>query len=66
MGDALDKAFWCDRIAAFGGAVVVNRPLDMQAADLIAANYFEVVAAPDFEAVSYTQLDVYKRQGYPE
>ena len=49
VGDALDKAFWCDRIAAFGGAVVVNRPLDMQAADLIAANYFEVVAAPDFE-----------------
>ena len=28
---------------------MVNRPLDMQAADLIAANYFEVVAAPDFE-----------------
>ena len=49
VGDALTKAFWCDRIAAFGGAVVVNRPLDMQAADLIAANYFEVVAAPDFE-----------------
>ncbi len=49
VGDALAKAFWCDRIAAFGGAVVVNRPLDMQAADLIAANYFEVVAAPDFE-----------------
>ena len=46
---ALERAFWCDRIAAFGGAVVVNRPLDMQAADLIAANYFEVVAAPDFE-----------------
>ena len=49
VGDALTKAFWCDRIAAFGGAVVVNRPLDMQAVDLIAANYFEVVAAPDFE-----------------
>ncbi len=29
--------------------MVVNRPLDMQAADLIAANYFQVVAAPDFE-----------------
>ena len=29
VGDALAKAFWCDRIAAFGGAVVVNRPLDM-------------------------------------
>ena len=24
VGDALAKAFWCDRIAAFGGAVVVN------------------------------------------
>jgi len=48
VGDALTKAFWCDRIAAFGGAVVVNRPLDMKAAELIAANYFEVVAAPDF------------------
>lgn len=50
IADALEKAFWCDRIAAFGGAVVVNRPLDMAAAQLIADNYFEVVAAPAFEA----------------
>lgn len=49
IADALEKAFWCDRIAAFGGAVVVNRPLSRDAAELIAANYFEVVAAPDFE-----------------
>ncbi|MEG2005284.1 MAG: IMP cyclohydrolase [Bilophila sp.] len=49
VGDALHKAFWCDRIAAFGGAVVVNRPLDLDAAELIATNYFEVVAAPAFE-----------------
>ncbi len=48
IGDALEKAFWCDRIAAFGGAVVVNRELDMRAANLIAENYFEVVAAPSF------------------
>ncbi len=46
---ALHKAFWCDRIAAFGGAVILNRPLNLAAAELIAANYFEVVAAPDFE-----------------
>jgi phosphoribosylaminoimidazolecarboxamide formyltransferase/IMP cyclohydrolase len=49
IGDALSKAFWCDRIAAFGGAAVVNRPLDLKAAELISANYFEVVAAPGFE-----------------
>ena len=49
LSDALDKAFWCDRIAAFGGAVVVNRPLDKACAELIASQYFEVVAAPSFE-----------------
>lgn len=46
---ALYKAYMADRIAAFGGAVVVNRPLDKAAADVIASSYFEVVAAPDFE-----------------
>ncbi|MBQ7584819.1 MAG: IMP cyclohydrolase [Desulfovibrionaceae bacterium] len=49
LGDALEKAFWGDRIAAFGGAVVVNRPFTKEAAELVAANYFEVVAAPAFE-----------------
>ncbi len=49
LSEALDKAFWCDRIAAFGGAVVVNRPLDKACAELIASQYFEVVAAPSFE-----------------
>lgn len=50
IADALEKAYWCDRIAAFGGAVVVNRPLDMASAVLIDSSYFEVIAAPDFEA----------------
>jgi phosphoribosylaminoimidazolecarboxamide formyltransferase/IMP cyclohydrolase len=49
IAEALSKAFWCDRIAAFGGTVVVNRPLDLQAAALIGSTYFEVAAAPDFE-----------------
>lgn len=46
---AFDGAFWCDRIAAFGGAVIVNRPLPKMTAEKISANYFEVVAAPAFE-----------------
>ncbi len=49
IADALNKAFWGDRIAAFGGSVVVNRPLDLTAAELINGAYFEVVAAPAFE-----------------
>ncbi|MBO4312341.1 MAG: IMP cyclohydrolase [Desulfovibrionaceae bacterium] len=54
--DALEKAYRCDRIAAFGGAVVVNRPLDMPTAELIASSYFEVVAAPAFEAGTVERL----------
>lgn len=59
VADALEKAYWGDRIAAFGGAVVVNRPLDLDAARLIDSAYFEVVAAPDFgEGV----LDILKKR----
>ena len=55
---AYDEANMADRIAAFGGAAVFNRPLDKTAAALISKNYLEVVAAPDFEAGS---LDILKK-----
>jgi phosphoribosylaminoimidazolecarboxamide formyltransferase/IMP cyclohydrolase len=47
--DAYDRANMADRIAAFGGCLVVNRPMDKQAAELANSNYLEVVAAPDYE-----------------
>ncbi len=47
--EAYDRANMADRIAAFGGCLVVNRPMDKQAAELANSNYLEVVAAPDFE-----------------
>ncbi len=47
--DAYDRANMADRIAAFGGCLVVNRPIDKAAAELIRANYLEVVGAPDYE-----------------
>ena len=49
LAEAVNRAYWSDRIAAFGGAVVVNRPLTRACAEIIAASYFEVVAAPAFE-----------------
>jgi phosphoribosylaminoimidazolecarboxamide formyltransferase/IMP cyclohydrolase len=49
VGAALERAFHADRIAAFGGAVVVNRPLTAEAAEVVDSAYFEVVAAPGFE-----------------
>ncbi|TVQ97613.1 MAG: IMP cyclohydrolase [Desulfovibrionales bacterium] len=45
---ALQNAFWSDRIAAFGGTVVVNRTVDAASAAFINSSYFEVVAAPDY------------------
>ena len=50
LADAYQKANMADRIAAFGGCAVFNRPVDTQTAELISQNYLEVVAAPDFEA----------------
>ncbi len=43
------RADRADRIAAFGGALVVNRPLDRATAEAVAENYLEVVAAPSYE-----------------
>ena len=60
LADALNKAFRCDRIAAFGGAVVVNRPLDLATAEIIASSYFEVVAAPAFEPGAFEKISTRK------
>ena len=49
ISDAYQKANMADRIAAFGGCAVFNRPIDKETAQLIGANYLEVVSAPDFE-----------------
>ncbi len=47
---ALSRAFSSDRIAAFGGTIVVNRTLDKACAEFINSSYFEVIAAPAFDA----------------
>jgi phosphoribosylaminoimidazolecarboxamide formyltransferase/IMP cyclohydrolase len=49
MSEAYEKANMADRIAAFGGCAVFNRPIDLATAEMIAENYLEVVAAPDYE-----------------
>lgn len=49
LSDAYEKANMADRIAAFGGCLVVNRAMDKQTAEIVSNNYLEVVAAPEFE-----------------
>ena len=49
VADAYERANMSDRIAAFGGCLVVNRPMDKATAEMVNNNYLEVVGAPDFE-----------------
>jgi phosphoribosylaminoimidazolecarboxamide formyltransferase/IMP cyclohydrolase len=49
ISKAYDKANMADRIAAFGGCALFNRPMDMATAEMISENYLEVVAAPEYE-----------------
>jgi len=49
LTEAYDKANMADRIAAFGGCALFNRPLDEATAEMVSENYLEVVAAPDYE-----------------
>ena len=47
--DAYRKANMADRVAAFGGCIALNRPVDGDTAQAIVEQYAEVVVAPDFE-----------------
>ena len=49
LEDAYLKANMADRVAAFGGCIALNRPVDRATAEAIVRQYAEVVVAPDFE-----------------
>lgn len=57
ISEAYNKANRTDRIAAFGGCVVLNRACDIATAKAISENYLEVVVAPEFEEGS---MDILK------
>jgi len=46
---ALERAWRADPLAAFGGAVVMNRPVTKEAASFVQNVFVEVVAAPEYE-----------------
>ncbi len=48
LAESFHRANMADRVAAFGGAIVFNREVDLATAALVAENYAEVVAAPEF------------------
>ena len=56
VAEAFHRAYRADRIAAFGGCTVLNRPMDRETAELIARYYMEVVVAPDFAGGAFDVL----------
>ena len=58
--DAYVEANFADRIAAFGGVLVVNRKVDKETAEEVVKNYLEVVAAPEFDEEALKALTVKK------
>jgi len=57
--EAYDRAFRADRIAAFGGCVALNRAVDRETAELVAKQYIEVIAAPDYTGEA---VDILKKR----
>lgn len=49
LESAYEKANMADRVAAFGGCIALNRPVDKATAEAISRQYSEVVVAPEFE-----------------
>ena len=56
IADAYVKADMADHLAAFGGCVALNRPVDLPTAEAIAERYAEVVVAPAYEEGSIAIL----------
>jgi phosphoribosylaminoimidazolecarboxamide formyltransferase/IMP cyclohydrolase len=59
LAEAYDRANMADRIAAFGGCLVVNRTMDKATAEMVSENYLEVVVAPEYEE---STVDILKRR----
>jgi phosphoribosylaminoimidazolecarboxamide formyltransferase/IMP cyclohydrolase len=59
LAEAYERANMADRIAAFGGCLVVNRAMDKETAERVSENYLEVVVAPEYEE---STVDILKRR----
>lgn len=59
IAEAYRRALSGDPVAAFGGIVACNRPIDLATAEEIGKTFYEIVIAPEYEAKA---LEVLKRK----
>lgn len=56
LRQAYERALACDPVSAYGGVIGVNRELDAEAAEAIAALFVECIAAPGFAPAALERL----------
>src|SRR5206468_7711778 len=56
LAEAWELALRCDPVSAYGGIVACNRPLDGEAAELVARIFTEVIVAPDADEAARSVL----------
>jgi phosphoribosylaminoimidazolecarboxamide formyltransferase/IMP cyclohydrolase len=59
--DAYERAFAADPVSAFGGIVVVNRPIDLEFAEKLVEQFVEVLFAPGFDDAALELLTERKK-----
>ena len=57
---AYERAFACDPQSAYGGVIVVNRPVDLAFAEELGKQFIEVLLAPGYDAAALQALQVKK------
>jgi phosphoribosylaminoimidazolecarboxamide formyltransferase/IMP cyclohydrolase len=53
---AYERARDCDPVSAYGGVIVVNRPVDPELGELLAGTFVEVLLAPDYDEAALAAL----------
>ncbi|SHJ83939.1 phosphoribosylaminoimidazolecarboxamide formyltransferase / IMP cyclohydrolase [Hymenobacter daecheongensis DSM 21074] len=62
LAEAYAHALACDPVSAFGGVIIVNRPVDEATAQELNKLFFEVLIAPEFEPAALPLLQSKKNR----
>ncbi|MBI4371034.1 MAG: bifunctional phosphoribosylaminoimidazolecarboxamide formyltransferase/IMP cyclohydrolase [Elusimicrobia bacterium] len=54
--EAFERAWACDPLSAFGGALAFNRPVTLAIAELLSKRFVEVLVAPGYEPAALESL----------
>jgi phosphoribosylaminoimidazolecarboxamide formyltransferase/IMP cyclohydrolase len=57
---AYERAFACDPLSAYGGVIVLNRPVDRVCAERLSEQFIEVLLAPGFDPAALEILQAKK------